>query len=102
MTAKGNTMNTETTPVTIAGREYLLNLTAHESNTGTLYEISGKRGANGALIISKMRGYEGRALVVGISALERLNWWEINAAIADVIEAAAAGLVTHGLVKAGA
>lgn len=95
-------MTTQTThTVEIAGREYLLNLTAHESNTGTLYEISGKRGANGALIISKMRGYEGRALVVGIAALERLNWWDINAAVADVIEAAAAALVSNGLVKAG-
>ena len=88
--------------VTIAGREYTLNLTAHESNTGTLYEITGKRGANGALIISKMRGYEGRALVVGISALERLNWWEINAAVSHLIDAAADGLVRNGLMKKGA
>ena len=91
-----------TTTVEIAGREDLLNLTAHESNTGTLYEISGKRGANGALIISKMRGYEGRALVVGIAALARLNWWEINAAVSHLIDAAAAALVSNGLVKAGA
>lgn len=91
-----------TTTVEIAGREYLLNLTAHESNTGTLYEISGKRGANGALIISKMRGYEGRALVVGIAALERLNWWELNAAVSHLIDAAAAALISNGLVKAGA
>lgn len=82
-------MNTETTTVTIAGRQYLLNLTAHESNTGTLYEINGKRGANGALIISKMRGYEGRALVVGIAALERLNWWELGAAVSHLIDGVA-------------
>lgn len=95
-------MTTQTTTIEIAGREYLLNLTAHESNTGTLYEISGKRGANGALIISKMHGYEGRALVVGIAALERLNWWEINAAIAHLFDAAGTALICSGLVKAGA
>ena len=96
-------MTTQTTlTVEIAGREYLLNLTAHENTTGTLYEISGKRGANGALIISKMRGYEGRALIVGISALEKLNWWQINAAVSHVIEAAAEALISNGLAKVGA
>jgi hypothetical protein len=87
-------MTTHTATVEIAGREYLLNLTPHESNTGTLYEISGKRRANGALIISKMKGYEGRALVVGISALERVQWWEINDAVAHLIDAAATALGT--------
>lgn len=82
-------MTTHTTQVTIAGREYLLNLTPHENTTGTLYEISGKRGANGALIISKMKGYEGKALIVGISALQRLNWWEIGAAVKHLIKDAA-------------
>lgn len=98
--SKGNTMNTAT--VTIAGRAYTLNLTAHEHKTGTLYEITGKRGANGALIISKMRGYEGRALVVGISALQRLNWWEINSAVSHLIDDAQTALVTSGLVKVSA
>jgi len=79
--------------VTIAGREYSLNLTPHESNTGTLYEITGKRGANGALIVSKMRGYEGRALVVGISALQRLNWWEVTAAVQHLIEGTTLALI---------
>ena len=86
-------MTATITQVTIAGREYLLNLTAHESNTGTLYEIKGKRGANGALIISKMRGYEGRALVVGITALERLHWWELGAAVKHLIS----GVATVGV-----
>jgi hypothetical protein len=87
-------MTTQTThTVEIAGREYLLNLTAHESITGTLYEISGKRGANGALIISKMRGYEGHAKVVGISALERLNWWELNSAVQHLIDGTAQALI---------
>lgn len=83
--------------VTIAGREYTLNLKPHESNTGTLYEITGKRGANGALIVSKMRGYEGRALVVGISALERLSWWDINSAVQHLISGTSIALVKgHG------
>jgi len=83
--------------VEIAGREYLLNLTRHETDMSILFEITGKRRANGALVISKQRGYEGRAVVIGISALERLSWWDINCAVQHLIpEVSIALLRAHG------
>ena len=71
------------TTVTIAGREYLLHLDdVRETDTSILFEITGKRSANGAIAIRKCDRYNGRATAIGISALEKLNWWDISRAIA--------------------
>lgn len=81
-----DSMTTAPTTVTIAGREYLLHTDdIREMAFGqTVMRITGKRGAEGALIIHDEPEYEGRALVVGIAALERLNWWDISRAIAHL------------------
>jgi len=78
--------------VTISGREYLVTRKATISNSRTvnLYEIVGKRGANGAVSIHQDGQYKGRPVAVGISALERLNWWELVPAFATIDEAVSA------------
>lgn len=73
-----------TTTVTIAGREYSLGRFS-ETDASVMYEIIGKRGANGAIIVRKEAQYRGRAIGVGIAALERLNWWDISRALATHI-----------------
>ena len=71
------------TTVTIAGREYLLHLDdVRDSGMSTIFRVTGKRGADGAIGIFKLDGYEGRATGIGIAALEKLNWWDISRAIA--------------------
>lgn len=78
-------MTTAPTTVTIAGREYLLHTDDIRTQyASTMMRITGKRGADGALIIRDEPEYAGRALVVGIAALERLNWWDISRAIAHL------------------
>lgn len=85
-----NTTNTTPVTVTIAGRDYTLHLdTLAETEMSTVCRITGKRGADGALIIRKERRYAGRALVVGISSLERLNWADITTAVAAFFPACA-------------
>ncbi len=80
-TDKGNTMTATT--VTIAGREYTLHLNdIRETSHSTIFKVTGKRGADGTIFICKNNGYEGRATAIGISALEKLNWWDISRAIA--------------------
>jgi len=74
-----------TTTVTIRNTEYTINLDGRTVGTSTLYEITGKRGANGALIVHHAPEYAGRALVVGIAALERLNWWDITKAVHGIV-----------------
>jgi hypothetical protein len=79
--SKGNQMTT----ITIAGRDYTLHLDdVRTLGGGTLVRITGKRGADGALHFRNEGQYAGRALVVGIAALERLNWWDITRAVANL------------------
>ncbi len=46
-----------------------------------LCRITGARGADGALVIHS----NGRAIVVGVAKLERLNWWDITSALAGKV-----------------
>ena len=72
-------------PVTIDGRNY----TIHTDSMGTtclanIYRITGTRGADGALCVHHTGKYEGRVVAVGISHLERLNWWDLRNALTDL------------------
>jgi hypothetical protein len=72
--------------IIIQNREYTLHLDdVRIVGGGTVIRITGKRGADGALCYRNEGQYAGRALVVGIAALERLNWWDINRAVAHVL-----------------
>lgn len=78
--------------VTIAGRDYII---TRKARVGTqcpanLYEIVGKRGANGSIGIRQNGEYKGRPVAVGISALERLNWWDLVPAFVGIDEAVSA------------
>lgn len=76
------------TTINIAGREYTLHTNDIRTiGGGTLVRITGKRGADGALHFRNEGQYAGRALVIGIAALERLNWWDITRAVADLFPA---------------
>lgn len=78
-----------TTTATIQGREYTIHLdgkqVSGETISSTIYRITGSRKADGALIVHDSGPYAGRALVVGIAALERLNWWDITRAIEGLV-----------------
>lgn len=70
------------TTATIKGTEYTIH--TDDIRTGAFVDmvrITGKRGADGAVVIHK----NGRAIVVGISTLERLNWFDITSALAGVV-----------------
>jgi hypothetical protein len=78
--------------VTLGGREYTITrkaLIGTANTLTTLYEIIGKRGANGAIAIRQEGEYKGRPNAVGIAALERLNWWDIVPAFVGLDEAVA-------------
>lgn len=79
------TATTTTTTVTIGGRDYTLHTGDVRTVHGTMMtRITGKRDAEGALIIRTEPEYAGRALVVGIAALEKLNWWDVSRAVAHL------------------
>lgn len=72
-------INSNTIAVVIDGRNY----TIHTDQMGTtclshVYRITGTRKAEGALCIHHTGQYEGRAVVVGISHLAGLNWWDFR------------------------
>ena len=46
-----------------------------------MYRVTGARKADGALTVHTDGPYAGRAIITGISALDRLNWWEVSEAI---------------------
>jgi hypothetical protein len=76
-------MNGQITPISIEGRTYNLHLDdVRVVSGGTIVRITGTRKADGAVIFRNEGQYEGRAQVVGISHLERLNWWDISRAVA--------------------
>jgi len=77
--------------VTLGGREYTITRKAliGKGPLTALYEIVGKRGANGAIAIRQDGEFKGRPAAVGIAALERLNWWEIVPAFIGLDEAVA-------------
>ena len=77
--------------ITINNTTYTIGRTA-PTHTGTIYEVTGKRGASGAIVVHTDAAYYGRAICVGIAALERLNWWDITNAMVD-IDAACANLI---------
>jgi hypothetical protein len=78
-----------TTTATIQGRQYEIHLDGKQVQgdtiTTTIYRLTGTRKADGALIVHEAGPYAGRALVVGISALERLNWWDITRAVQGLV-----------------
>jgi hypothetical protein len=78
-----------TTTATIQGRQYIIHLDGRQVQggtiTSTIYRLTGTRKADGALIVYEEGPYAGRALVVGISALERLNWWDITRAVQGLV-----------------
>lgn len=67
------------TTATIKGTEYTIH--TDDIRFVDMVRITGKRGADGAVVIHK----NGRAIVVGISTLERLNWFDITSALAGVV-----------------
>lgn len=76
------TTTTEQISLNLKGRAY----TIHADQSGStawskVYRITGARKADGALILHTDGAYAGRAVIVGISALENLNWWEVSEAI---------------------
>jgi hypothetical protein len=74
------------TTATINGRQYNIHTEERFENERIVgYRISGVRKADGALLIHKNADKGNRALVVGVAALERLNWWDINTALAGVL-----------------
>jgi hypothetical protein len=78
---KTNTAHT----VQIANRNYTIHTDQMgETNFTKVYRITGARNADGALVIRTDEAYAGRPVVIGIAALERLNWWDINTAIAEL------------------
>lgn len=79
-------LDNDMTTAQINGTTYHIHTNDRREVNGTaLYRITGTRKADGALIIRN-----GKALVVGISNLERLNWWDINRAIAGLVAEVAA------------
>lgn len=78
-----------TTNTIIQGRTYTLHLDGKrvhgENMTTAIYRLTGARKADGALIVHETGQYAGRALVVGIAALERLNWWDITKAVTGLV-----------------
>ena len=77
-------MNIKT--VTIKGTSYNIHLDSKlEGNWNDIYRITGTRKADGALIVHP----NGRMVVVGISALQKLNWFDITDAVGS-LEAVAA------------
>ena len=69
--------------VTINNTTYTIGRSGTTS-VGTMYEIIGKRGASGAIIVHTDEAHRGRAIGIGIAALERLNWWDITTAMVDI------------------
>lgn len=55
-----------------------------ETTFSKVYRITGARKAEGALVVHTDGQYAGRAVIVGIAALERLNWWDVTNAIAGL------------------
>lgn len=75
---------------TIAGRDYTIHMDTFTQNDNyTLVRVTGKRGAEGALTWRNNDQYAGRPLIVGIAALQRLNWFEIARDIAHLFPAVA-------------
>jgi len=71
-THKEPAMNTTT--ITIKGRDYTINLDqCAENDIFRAYEITGKRGASGALLVYKPETFGICARVMWISELERLS-----------------------------
>jgi hypothetical protein len=83
-------MTTTNTTAIIEGRSYTINLDGKTVGTTTLYQILGARKAEGAVIVHTSGQYSGRALIVGISALQRLNWWDVSRQLAGVVPGIAA------------
>jgi hypothetical protein len=78
-----NTVNFNIADINIGGRNYKLHLNdVRVVSGGTIVRITGTRKADGAVMFRNEGQYEGRAQVVGISHLERLNWWDISRAVA--------------------
>jgi hypothetical protein len=81
-THKEPAMNTTT--ITIKGRDYTINLDqCAESDIFRAYEITGKRGASGALLVYKPETFGICARVMWISELERLSDYVMTTAIMD-------------------
>jgi len=76
---------TNTATFTVNGTSYTLHLDGKAiegSDIGSVvYRVTGSRKADGALCIQKKGRYADRPQVVGISALQRLNWWDIARAL---------------------
>ena len=79
------------TTATINGRQYNIHLSeSGESPMGTIYRITGSRGAEGALIVYTHPNYAGTVRVIGIAALERLHWSDIVKGLTGVVPGVAA------------
>jgi hypothetical protein len=76
---------TNTATFTVNGTSYTLHLdgkAVEGSDIGSvIYRVTGSRKADGALCIQKKGSLANRPLVVGISALQRLNWWDLAKAL---------------------
>lgn len=76
---------TNTAIFTVNGTSYTLYLNGKAiegSDIGSVvYRVTGSRKAEGALCIQKKGSLADRPLVVGISALQRLNWWDLARAL---------------------
>lgn len=79
------TTTTRTATFAVKGTTYTLHLDGRPvegSDLGTvIYRVTGSRKADGALVLHTVGQYADRPLVVGIAALERLNWWDIARAL---------------------
>jgi hypothetical protein len=84
--------------ITIKGREYQVNTEkCAESDIFYAYEITGKRGASGALLVYKPQAFGTCARVLWISELERVSDFDMTVAISqqtDLIARAGAEEVT--------
>jgi hypothetical protein len=70
--------------VNLKGREYQINTDwCVESNIYYSYEITGKRGASGALLVYKPQAFGTCARVLFISELERMSDFDMTVAISE-------------------
>lgn len=84
--------------VTLKGREYQINTDwCVESDIYYSYEITGKRGASGALLVYKPETFGTCARVIWISELQRMSDFDMTVAISeqtDLIALAAEGVAS--------
>jgi hypothetical protein len=76
------TTTTAQISINLKGRTYTIHTDQSGStNWSKVYRVTGARKADGALTVHTDGPYAGRAIITGISALDRLNWWEVSEAI---------------------